>query len=158
MRASDSVEDLLARFETEVVGVVEAEPASCSLELLGSESFQRCLSSHRHEDGEVDAAMRQGQDGGAGASDLDAGGFVVSPDKPNIKRSLPGKLTEHRATSSNESAGEVKVLFEAILLVAHILPRTCTSAVRFWRRFKFDHDERLTAAAKPLVSSTARLP
>ena len=34
---------------------------------------------------------------------------------------MSGQLTEHRATSSNESAGEVKVLFEAILLVAHIL-------------------------------------
>jgi hypothetical protein len=31
--------------------------------------------------------------------------------------------TEHRATSSNESAGDVNVLLAAILLVAHILRR-----------------------------------
>jgi hypothetical protein len=40
MGAADCVEDLLARLEAEVVGVVEAEPASCVLELLGREAFE----------------------------------------------------------------------------------------------------------------------
>jgi hypothetical protein len=40
MGAADCVEDLLARLEAEVVGVVEAEPASCILELLGCKTFE----------------------------------------------------------------------------------------------------------------------
>ena len=55
-----------------MVCVVEAEAASRALELLGGEALQGRLGGHGHEDGEVDGAMGQGQDGCAGASDLDA--------------------------------------------------------------------------------------
>ena len=78
--------------------------------------------------------MGQGQDGCAGASDLAARDKLLDARCENrgesrCERGPKGvgdegnvwELTEHRATSSNVSAGEVKVLLEAILLVAHIL-------------------------------------
>jgi hypothetical protein len=58
--APDCVEDLLAGFEAEMVGVVEAESASRSLELFGSEALERCLGCYGHKYGEVDGAMREG--------------------------------------------------------------------------------------------------
>lgn len=70
VRTADRVEDFLSRFETEVIGVVEAEPASCALELLGCEALERCLGRNRHENGKVDGAVGQGQNRSAGACGL----------------------------------------------------------------------------------------
>lgn len=58
--APDCVEDLLAGLEAEMVGVVEAETASGSLELFGSESLERSLSGYGHKYGEVYGAVGEG--------------------------------------------------------------------------------------------------
>ena len=48
-----------------MVGVVETKAASCALKLFGGNALQGGLSSHGHEDGEVDGSMRKSQDGSA---------------------------------------------------------------------------------------------
>lgn len=48
-----------------MVSVVETKAASRTLELLGGDALEGSLSSHGHEDGEVDGSMGKSQDGSA---------------------------------------------------------------------------------------------
>lgn len=65
VRAADGVEDILAGLQAEVVRVVEAQAAARLLQLLGRDALERGLRGDRHEHGEVDGPMREGEDGGA---------------------------------------------------------------------------------------------
>ena len=67
---ADGIQDLLARLETKVVCIIQAESAAGILELLGSEAFERRLGGHGHEDGEINSPMRKSQDGSTGSSCL----------------------------------------------------------------------------------------
>lgn len=65
VRAADGVEDLLAGLQAEVVRVVEAQAAARLLQLLRGDALERGLRRDRHEHGEVDGPVREGEDGGA---------------------------------------------------------------------------------------------
>lgn len=67
VRASHGIEDFLAGLEAKMVRVVQAEAASCPLELFWGETFERSLRGYRHKYREVNLAMGKGQDGCAGA-------------------------------------------------------------------------------------------
>lgn len=49
-----------------VVGVVEHDLTAESLDLVWGDALESALSSNGHEDGGVDRAVREGQDGGTG--------------------------------------------------------------------------------------------
>jgi hypothetical protein len=63
VRAADGIENGLTRLETEVVGVVEAQTAADVLELLRGYTFERGLGCDGHEEGGLDGAMWEGEDG-----------------------------------------------------------------------------------------------
>lgn len=61
VRSSDGIEDLLAGLQAEVVRVVEAQAAARLLQLLGRDALERGLRRDRHEHGEVDGPVGQGE-------------------------------------------------------------------------------------------------
>ena len=69
--APHGVEDVLARLEAEVVGVVEAKAAAGALQLLRREALERGLGGNGHEHGQVDGAVGERHDGRPGPSCLD---------------------------------------------------------------------------------------
>jgi hypothetical protein len=57
MCSSHFIKDRLSRFETQMVGIVEAETTAGQLELFIGQTFERGLGCDGHEDGELDKAM-----------------------------------------------------------------------------------------------------
>lgn len=70
VRTADGIENLLAGLQAEVVRIVEAQAAARLLQLLGRDALERGLRGDRHEDGEVDGPVRQGEDGRASSCGL----------------------------------------------------------------------------------------
>lgn len=138
VRTADGIEDLLAWLQAEVVGVVEAQAAARLLQLLGRDALKRGLRGDRHEDGEVDGPVGQGEDGRASSCGLS----LVWPHLSVSQAAQDGgaaavaskhrKLTEHLATSSKVSAPCVADLaVDAIFLDAHmLLPRERSCRMR----------------------------
>lgn len=122
VRAADGVKDLLARLQAEVVRVVEAQAAAGLFQLLGRDALERGLRGDRHEHGEVDGPVGQGEDGGAGSCGLSLVWAHLSVNGLPATRLARVRLTEHLATSSKVSAPCVADLaVDAIVLAAHML-------------------------------------
>ena len=107
MCTADSIQSLLSRFETKMIGVVEAELAACFRQLMGSEAFKRCLRGNRHKYWQWYRPMRQSQYRGSSSCSLI---FLSNAMRKPYQPTEP--LTEHRATISRDRAG----LFEFAIL------------------------------------------
>jgi hypothetical protein len=71
VRAADLVQHRLPGLQTQVVRVVEAQPAARGLELLGRQALEAALRGHGHEDGQRHGAVREVQRRGASLGFLD---------------------------------------------------------------------------------------
>lgn len=114
-----------------MVGVVQAQSAGQTLQLLWRESLQTGLSSDGHVNGRLNFSMRKRKCGSPGARSLSRfrqlslvfRSFVRLSDFQPTASPPPGKPTEHFAFSSNvraETIG-VKVSFVAVLIACAIL-------------------------------------
>lgn len=70
VRTTDGGEYLLAGLKSEMVGVIETETAASLLQLLRSQTLQRCLGRDGHEYGQLHGAMWKSQDRSSGPGRL----------------------------------------------------------------------------------------
>jgi hypothetical protein len=73
VRAAHGIQRRLAGLETEMVRIVQTQPATRLLELVGREALERRLRGHGHEDGEGHGAMRKVECRSASLGDLHVG-------------------------------------------------------------------------------------
>ena len=88
--AAHRIQHLLSRFETQMVGVVEAKATPRVLKLLWRKALERGLCCHGHKHGKIDGPVGQRHDGGARTCRLGGTLAVMYVQLPNGQRQTHG--------------------------------------------------------------------
>jgi hypothetical protein len=94
MCSSNALQDILPRLQTQMIRVIQTQPASRRLQLLWSQAFERRLRRNGHEERQLDWSMRKREVGSTSLGSLaDA-----------VRRSAEGtsRTIEAYGTTSNE--------------------------------------------------------